>query len=84
MALHRFLQIERSLARKGKISEFNAVLDEYLSMGHAEAVPVAELSKPHSSVFYLPICMGFLRSYPKLQSSELFSMNQLRHQMVYL
>ena len=53
VALHRSLQNERSLARKGKISEFNAVLDEYLSMDHAEAVPVAELSKPHSRFFDL-------------------------------
>ncbi len=54
IALHRFLQNERSLTKKGKLQDFNAVLKEYLTLDHAELVPQYDLENPPKDVFYLP------------------------------
>ena len=39
-AVRRFLSLERSLRLKGESEEFNAVMEEYFRMGHAEQVPI--------------------------------------------
>ena len=53
-AVRRFLTLERSLHSKGRFEEFNDVMKEYLEIGHAELVPVADLNKSRD-VFYLPM-----------------------------
>ena len=55
MALRRFSQNERSLIKKGKLQDFNAVMKECLTIGHAELVPHEDLLHPPKDVFYLPI-----------------------------
>ena len=55
MALRRFSQNERSLIKKGKLQDFNAVMKEYLTLDHAELVPNEDLLHPPKDVFYLPI-----------------------------
>ena len=54
-AVRRFLSLERSLRAKKQFQEFEAVMQEYLDMGHAELVPETDLNKPQESVFYLPM-----------------------------
>ena len=49
-----FLQNERSLSQKEKLSDFEAVLKEYVDLDHAEKVPSNNLSKPATDMFYLP------------------------------
>ena len=52
-AIHRFLSNEASIERKGVTTEFQAQIQGYLDAGHAEPVPVTEISnQPH---FYLPM-----------------------------
>ena len=52
MAVKRFLQNERSLKRKDKLSQFQDVLQEYISLDHSEPVPASEIQSPH---YYLPV-----------------------------
>ena len=40
---------------KRKSEEFHDVMEEYLKLGHAELVPVADLQKPDYESFYLPM-----------------------------
>eukprot|EP00731_Ephydatia_muelleri_P025917 Em0018g17a len=54
-AVRHFMHLERSLLSKGSFPEFRAVINEYFSMGHAEAVPKSDMNKPPQRVFYLPI-----------------------------
>ena len=54
-ALRRFTFLERSLMKKGQFAPLDVVIKEYLSLGHAERVPPADLGKSVSQVFYLPI-----------------------------
>ena len=54
-AVKRFFSLEHSLNSKGRFQDFNAVMQEYLDLGHAEAVPAADLEKPPESTFYLPM-----------------------------
>ena len=52
-AIHRYLSNEASIERKGVTTEFQAQIQGYLDAGHAEPVPVTEIStQPH---FYLPM-----------------------------
>ena len=50
-AVRRFLALERFLHSKGQFEEFTTVIEEYLEMGHAELVPVADLEKSPQHVF---------------------------------
>lgn len=52
-AVRRFQSLERSLHTRNQFQEFSAVIEEYLDLGHAEAVPVADLQKPSKEVFLL-------------------------------
>ena len=46
--------LERSLTAKGCFKELDAVMQEYLDLGHAEPVPSTELGRPIEETFYLP------------------------------
>ena len=54
-AVRRFFSLERSLSAKGLFGGFDAVMREYLDLGHAEAVPEQDLRKPSQDVYYFPI-----------------------------
>ena len=54
-AVRRFLSLERSLNHKGQFRDFEAVMQEYLDLGHAEAVPSEDLDKAPAEAFYLPM-----------------------------
>ena len=54
-AVKRFLSLERSLTQKGCFHEFNTVMQEYLDLKHAEAVPIPDLEKSPELTFYLPM-----------------------------
>ena len=56
-AVKRFESLERSLRAKGMFEEFTVALKEYISLDHAEPVPVEELDKPTDEVYYLPMHM---------------------------
>jgi len=52
-AVRRFQQNKKTLRRKNKLCDFNAVLQEYLELDHAEQVPPDQKANvPH---FYLPL-----------------------------
>ena len=52
-AVKRFFSLERSLNAKGRFPDFDAVMREYLELGHAEIFPAADLEKSPESTFYL-------------------------------
>ena len=54
-AVRRFKSLERSLRTRGLSDDFNVVIEEYFQKSHAELVPPADLEKPVSEVFYLPM-----------------------------
>ena len=54
-AVRRFISFEHSLHSKNQFSEVKAVMDEYFNFGHAEKVPLSDLEKTPSLVFYLPM-----------------------------
>jgi len=58
-AVQRFLQNERSLKRKGSLTNFEKVLDEYIELGHTDKVPQSEVFKQLSKVYYLPVHVVF-------------------------
>ena len=49
------MSLERSLNRRGGFEEFNSGMQEYFKLGHAEAVPAADLEKPPPLTSYLPM-----------------------------
>lgn len=49
------MSLERSLHAKGEFKTFDAVIQEYFELEHAEPVPQTDLDKPQYSVFYLPM-----------------------------
>ena len=55
LAVRRFLSLECTLHSKGRFQDLSQVMEEYFEMGHAEAVPKADLDKPCEDVFYLPM-----------------------------
>ena len=54
-AVHRFLALEHSLYCKDKFCKVNIVVQEYITLGHAEVVPIEDIDKDPSAVFYLPM-----------------------------
>ena len=54
-AVHRFLSFERIMHSKGQFEEVEKVIEEYFANKHAEPVPLTDLQKPPSEVFYLPM-----------------------------
>lgn len=47
--------MEKSLTRMGRFQEFYFVMQEYLDLSHAQKVPIEEMEKGPSEVFYLPM-----------------------------
>ncbi len=54
-AIRRFIINECSLQRRGTWDEFQAVVQEYFTLGHTEKVPDNRLTVPESQTFYLPM-----------------------------
>ena len=54
-ALNRAKNNEESLIKKGRYSEFQAVMTEYVNLGHAKPVSLEKLALPSSSVYYMPV-----------------------------
>ena len=54
-AVCRHHQNVKSLRRKGKWQAFEEALKDYVVKGHAERVPDADLLKPESQSYYLPM-----------------------------
>ena len=54
-ALVRFQRNEASLLRKGTWTKFQAVVQEYLDLGHAQLVTQQELDTPLQVSYYLPM-----------------------------
>ena len=54
-AVRHFFSNEQSIIRKGSCKSFQAVVEEYLMLGHAEPVPAEDLTIPSDSVCYLPM-----------------------------
>ena len=72
-AVHRFMTLERSLRHKNQFEDVDAVMQEYLDLRHAEAVPSEDSDKPPSSVFISP-CMSFTKAPAPQPRSGLYSM----------
>ena len=51
----RFLSNEFSLQKKGKLEQFQQVMQEYLNLGHASPVSRQEMCVPASESYYFPI-----------------------------
>ena len=58
-AVRRFLALEQALHHKDKFREVDLVIQEYFTLGHAEAVPIEDTDKELSSVFYLPMQVAY-------------------------
>ena len=54
-ALQRYTSNERSLMRKGAWEKFQAVIQEYLDLGHAQLVTPSELTSPSHDSYYFPM-----------------------------
>ena len=54
-AVRRFKSLEKFLRSRGLLDDFNVVMEEYFQKNHAELVPLTDLEKPTSEVFYLPM-----------------------------
>ena len=54
-AVRRFHQNKKALERKGKWAEFIDAVNDYALRKHSEKVPGAELGKPATEVYYLPM-----------------------------
>lgn len=54
-AVRRFMSLEQSLHAKNQFEEFSAVIEEYFETEHAELIPIADLQRPPTEVFYLPM-----------------------------
>ena len=53
-ALNRARANERSLLNKDKLPQFQALMKEYVDLGHAQPVPV-EKKHPTTQVYYMPV-----------------------------
>ncbi len=47
--------MEKTLNCRGQLQQFQSVLEEYLTMGHARIVPYSERNLSHSKMYYLPV-----------------------------
>ena len=54
-ALKRFKANERSVLHKGTWDKFQAVIQEYLDLGHAQPVSTQEMTLPATDCYYLPM-----------------------------
>ena len=54
-AVHKSIILEHSLYCKNRFQEVDAVVQEYLTLGHAAVVPIEDTNKAPSAVFHLPL-----------------------------
>ena len=54
-ALHRAQANEKSLLKKQRWPAFQAVMAEYLELGHAKPVSLQDMLLPHSQSYYMPV-----------------------------
>ena len=70
--LKRFHANERSLARKEQLENFNRAMEEYITLGHNEAVPECDQSKPAKESYYVPIHMVTKESSTTTKHRQVF------------
>ena len=61
-ALSRYLRNEQALLKKGTWTQFQAVVQEYLTLGHAQLVTPEELCTPIQKSYFLPMHAVFKSS----------------------
>ena len=61
-ALNRAKANERSLLRKDCWPQFQAVIQEYLDLGHATLISPEDLHQPPSTIYYMPVHAVFKQS----------------------
>ena len=61
-AINRYLRNEQSLLRRGNWTQFQAVVQEYLTLGHAQLVTPQELCTPVHASYHLPMHAVFKQS----------------------
>ncbi len=71
-AVRRFMSLKRLLNTKGCFKEFDAVMQEYISLGHTEIVPLPHLERLPELTFYLPMHAVYKASS---STTKLFLMN---------
>ena len=71
-AVQRFKALERLLSHKGRFSEFHAIMQEHLHLGHAEKVPTEDMEKNPSEVFYLPMHVVYKASSSTMNIRAVF------------
>ena len=54
-ALKRFVNNEKALIHKGQYAQFQAVVSEYLELGHAQLLARADFDVPDPLCYYLPM-----------------------------
>ena len=54
-AIRRYQQNEKSLKRKGTLTEFLAAVQDYALRGHSKRVPAEDVRKPETDSYYLPM-----------------------------
>ncbi len=50
-----FFSLERNLYSKKRFKGFGETMNEYITLGHAEPIPMKDLNKRTSDVFYFPM-----------------------------
>ena len=72
--------LEHSLLKKNQHTKLDAVMREYLDLGHAELVPIEDLKKPQTEVFYLPVHAVYKSSSTttKVRACLMLLLNPLR------
>ena len=60
---------QRSLIKKGTWPQFQAAVEEYLQLGHAEVIPPEVIEVPDHSCYYTCQCTGWSRKPPPLLNS---------------
>ena len=63
------IRTSRHFSARANMS-YNKALQEYAELGHAQPVPVNELNKPESSVYYFPSPHMMLSNSPALPPSS--------------
>lgn len=78
-AVHRFISFERMMHAKGQVEEVEKVIDQYCVSKHSEPVPLADLEKPPSEVFYLLTHVVYKESIPRFGQFSMLQPNLHRH-----
>ena len=73
------LSLERSLNHEGCFNEFEAIMREYLDVGHAKRVPLEDINKPEHEVFYLPVHVVYKSSSTTTKVKAVFDASAKVH-----